>query len=119
MVVIGFQRRVGDNDVGVVGECASLLQLLQLLYPPKCIHQTALRWVKMVNQLSSACKSKPPQLRRGSPLCREKDSNLHITKILVPKTSVSTNSTIPAHNIGCKFNWIVGQPTYYFFFLIK
>ena len=73
----------------------------------------------MVNQVDSACKTKPPQLRRGSPLCREKDSNLHITKILVPKTSVSTNSTIPAYNIGYKFNRIVEQLAYYFFFLIK
>ena len=78
---------------GVVGECASLLQLLQLLYPPKCIHQSALRWFKMVNQSDSGGKKSPSQLRRGNSFVGEKGLEPPRYKALVPKTSVSTNST--------------------------
>ena len=93
------------SSYGVVCLALQPQQLLVSLkwYPSNCIQMGYL-----VNHIGSGGKQKTPAINKGFSECREKDSNLHITRILVPKTSVSTNSTTPADdNQGGKFKRIL------------
>ena len=63
--MFGFYRGIG----GVMGASAPHLQHLELLYPSKCIHQSALLWLSMAHHSASErvgeCKTKTPSIKKG------------------------------------------------------
>ena len=64
LVVIGLLRRVGDKDVLLGGSMPRTFNCKNYLCPSFCVPQTALRWVKMVNQFGSGGNKKTLNLSR-------------------------------------------------------